>query len=32
MKPVNNIKIMEDDLFLDTGSPHYVKVVNDMKI
>ncbi|MFL2638899.1 MAG: diaminopimelate epimerase [Flavobacteriaceae bacterium] len=31
MKPVNNIKIFNDDLFLDTGSPHYVKVVEDIE-
>ena len=35
MKPVRNIKSFGDDLFLDTGSPHYVKMVqslNDYKV
>jgi diaminopimelate epimerase len=31
MKPVNNIKIFNDGLFLDTGSPHYIKVVNNIE-
>jgi diaminopimelate epimerase len=35
MKPVRNIKSIGDDLLLDTGSPHYVKIVqclNDYKV
>ena len=35
MKSVRNIKSFGDDLFLDTGSPHYVKTVqnlNDYKV
>ena len=31
MKPVSNIKSFKNDLFLDTGSPHYVKIVKDLK-
>jgi len=35
MKPVRNIKSIGDDLLLETGSPHYVKIVqylNDYKV
>jgi hypothetical protein len=31
MKPVNDIIIYGNDLFLDTGSPHYVKLVSDIE-
>ena len=31
MKPVNEIKKYGNDLFLDTGSPHYVQLVSDIE-
>ena len=31
MKPVNEIKKYGNDLFLDTGSPHYVQLVSNIK-
>lgn len=31
MKPVRDIKSFGNDLFLDTGSPHYVKIVSDIE-
>ena len=30
MKPVRDTKSFGNDLFLDTGSPHYVKIVSDI--
>ena len=30
MKPVSDIKTFNDDLFIDTGSPHYTKIVDDI--
>jgi diaminopimelate epimerase len=32
MKDVNKIKKVHGDFLLDTGSPHYVKIVNDVMI
>ena len=31
MKPVNDIINYGNDLFLDTGSPHYVQLVSDIE-
>jgi diaminopimelate epimerase len=31
MQDVKNIEISEDHFFLDTGSPHYVRMVNDVE-
>ena len=31
MNPVNEIKTFDEDLFLDTGSPHYVKMVHNLR-
>jgi len=31
MKNVNNIKSYNKDLFIDTGSPHYIKIVGDLE-
>ena len=31
LKNVSNIKVYNKDLFIDTGSPHYIKIVDDLK-
>ena len=32
MKNVNSIKLLDDGIFLDTGSPHYVKIVDNLEL
>jgi diaminopimelate epimerase len=31
MNPVNGVKVLGDDVFIDTGSPHYVQFVENVK-
>ncbi len=31
MQPVSEITMLDDDIFMNTGSPHYIKEVDDLK-